>query len=89
MNAFCEHKLRSLSEVELRTLAEVSEESIAQILGGPCSNAEVDAVALGESGWKNQADEGRMQLISTPVKIPRSANCDVTASMVFFMRVTK
>ena len=63
-------------------MAVVSEESVAQILGGPCSSSGVDVTALGEGGSRNQAEGGHMHLRPTPVKTPRASSAHVPASMV-------
>ena len=61
----------------------MSEQSASQILGRHCSSAGDEVVALGGSGCKYKAGEGRMQLSSKSIKNPRSSTCDVAASLVF------
>ena len=61
----------------------MSEQSASQILGRHCSSAGDEVVALGGSGCKYKAGEGRMQLSSKSIKLPRSSTCDVAASLVF------
>ena len=82
MNFCCEDQLWSLSEGELRTLLEVSEESIAQMLGGPCFSAGIDVITLGGGGCRGQDEEGRMNLSSTPVKFLTSAISGGPATLV-------
>ena len=84
VEAYFEDKLRSLGEGELRALAEVTVESIAQILGGPCSSGRVDATPLYGGGFREQVEENIVCLTSTPVIFPKAVSINAPASMVVF-----